>query len=259
MKEKMPIALMIGAGSRTPALFEHLDKEDAAALIVCVVSHKALLPDESGNKTIDVVGIQEARKRNIRWDCFNLVQMTRATKEVDPKLDEKVFRQEYFRMLGAYLSQSYPVKPKVVFMLGWDLIVSEEFLKFFPRPDGLYNVINLHPAQLPDDPLDKYVKLPSGTEIPVLKGEHDEVINEAVRLKLPALGACMHFATPEADKGGYIIKRVEVPIIYKDSDQETFDDYEKRLQVAESQLVVDVVNLFAQGKVRIEHGLVRIV
>lgn len=250
--DKMPIALLIGAGSRIPKLLDHLSKPDAPAFVTAVVSHKALQPDTNGEKTLDVMGIQEAKKHGIQTAYFNLIQMRNAAKEVDPDLDEKKFREEYFRVLGAYLCQNYPVRPRAVFMLGWDLVTSEEFLKFFPGPkEGLSNVINLHPAQLPDKPGDKTVQLSSGVEIPVIEGEHDEVLKEAIRLKLPALGACMHYAQAIADLGGTVIRRVEVPIIYKDSDEETYNDYEERLKEAESQLVIEVVDDFARGKITI--------
>lgn len=258
-KDKMPIALLIGRGSRIPALLEHLDATDARAQVVAVVSHKALDPDGNGNKTLDVPGIQEAKKRDIPTVYFNFVQMRNAIQKVNSDLTEEEIRKEYFRSLGAFLSQNYPIKPQAIFMLGWDLITSEEFLKFFPGNDSFCNVINLHPAQLPDNKNDKTIKLPSGIEIPVLEGEHDQVINEAIRLKLPVLGACMHFAQPVADQGGSVIKRIEVPINYLGIDQATFDDYEKRLQVAESQLVIEVVDLFAKRKIKIENGKVEIV
>lgn len=250
--DKMPIALLIGAGSRIPKLLDHLSKPDAPALVTAVVSHKALQPDANGEKTQDVVGIVEAKKYGIPTAYFNLIQMRNAARDAGLNLDEKKFREEYFRMLGAYLCQNYPVRPRAVFMLGWDLVTSEEFLKFFPGPkEGLYNVINLHPAQLPDKPGDMTVKLSSGIEIPVIEGEHDKVLKEAIRLKLPALGACMHYAQAIPDLGGTVIKRVEVPIIYKDTDEETYDDYEQRLKEAESQLVVEVIDDFARGKITI--------
>lgn len=256
----MPIALMIGAGSRVSALFEHLDKADSKAEIICVISHKAMQTDEQGKKT-HVIGIREAQKRDIRWDYFNWIQMRDATKAVQKdNFNEETFRQDYFRAFGAFLSQKYPIKPQMIFMLGWDIVTSTEFLKYFPGPtEGLSNIINLHPGQLPDIPGQNTVKLPSGIEIPVLRGEHDEVITEAIKLRLPSLGACMHFAGSEADKGGFIIKRVEVPFVYEGTDEKIFEDYDKKLQVAESQLVLEVVDLFAQDKVLVEGTIVKIV
>lgn len=246
MQEKTPIALLIGRGSRTPALFKHLDQPGAGAEIVAVVSHKALDPDSRGQKTMDVTGIAEAKKRGIRSAYYNFVQMKKAAKEVNPDLDEQKFRKDYFRMLGAYLCQNYPRRPEIVFMLGWDLVVSAEFLKFFPGPKpGVYNVVNLHPALLSDQPGGLTVQLSNGETIPVLHGEHDLVIAEALRLKLPALGACMHYTQKEADLGGLIIKKVEVPIFPND----TLESYEKRLKPAEEKLVIETIDLLTKNKI----------
>lgn len=245
MKEKMPIALLIGRGTRIEPLIEHLDSKNASAEITMVVSHKALDKDENG-KGIDVPGILAAKKYGINTAYFNLFQMRKTAKEIHPELDEVMFRQEYFRLLGTFLCQNYPKRPQAVFMLGWDLVVSEEFLEFFPgSKKNLYNVINLHPSQLPDDPKDSFVKLSTGVEIPVLRGEHDEVIKEALRLKLPALGACMHITTKNIDYG-LVINRTEVPVLTDD----TFESYDQRLLKAEEKMIVETVDLFAQNRCR---------
>lgn len=241
--EKMPIALLIGRGSRVPALLEYLDENPNLAQITMVVSHKALKDGE------DVIGIAEAKKRKIPTAYFNLVQMRNSAREVRPDLKDDDFRKEYFRILGSFLTQKYPQRPEAVFMLGWDLIVSEEFLKFFPF------VFNLHPAQLGEKSGDETVKLSSGEEIPVLRGEHDEVINKAIELKLPGLGSCIHLAVPQADAGGLVVKRAEVSI----KEGETLESYEEKLLPVEEQLVIETFSLFARGKIKIEQGKIKII
>lgn len=241
--EKPIIALLIGGGSRVPALLQHLDKNPDLAQISMVVSHKALKNGE------DVIGIAEAKKRGIPTAYFNLIQMRNSAREINPDLKDDDFRKEYFNILGSFLTQKYPQRPKAIFMLGWDLVVSEQFLKFFPF------VFNLHPAQLGENSGDETVRLFSGQEIPVLRGEHDEVINKAIELKLPSLGSCIHLAVPIADTGGLVIKRVEVPI----EDGETLESYEKKLLPAEEQLVIETVSLFTQGRIKIEEGQIKII
>ena len=244
MKERTPIALLIGAGSRTVPLIEYAASPESLVEITVVVSHKKL---SDGH---DVVGIAKAKEKGIPTAYFNLVQMFASAQEIEPTLSKEEFRKQYFKILGAFLSQNYPHRPVAVFMLGWDLVVPEEFLKFFPsEKDGVYNVINLHPAQLPDEPEENEVTLSTGEKIPVLRGEHDKVIKEALRLKLPALGSCMHFAKPTADVGGGIIKRAEVPI-YPD---DTLETYDARLKLAEEQLVLEVIKMFAEGKIQTKH------
>lgn len=260
-REPMPIALMIGAGSRTPQLFEHLDKPGAAAQIVCVVSHKALQLDENGNKTQHVVGIQEALKRGIRCDYFNYVQMKAEAEEVAKRrgeeFNEDLFRENYFEILAGFLKQNYPKKPVAVFMHGWDYTTGGRFLDHFPSPwEGVAYVINAHPAQLPDIPGAKTVRLSSDLEIPAITGEHEKVLNKAIALKLPVLGACMHFAKAEPDVGGLVIARTELPIEYKETPEETFKDYDERLTVAESQLLIDVVDLVAKGQIKVVGNMV---
>ncbi|MDO8570994.1 MAG: formyltransferase family protein [Candidatus Daviesbacteria bacterium] len=241
--EKPIIALLIGGGSRVPALLQYLDKNPDLAEISMVVSHKALKNGE------DVIGIAESKKRGIPTAYFNLIQMRNSAKEVNPDLKDDDFRKEYFQILGSFLTQKYPQRPSAVFMLGWDLVVSKEFLKFFPF------VFNLHPAQLGENSGDETVKLESGKEIPVLQGEHDEVITRAIELKLPRLGSCIHLAVPIADAGGLVVKRVEVSI----KEGETLESYEKKLLPAEEQLVIDTFSLFAKGKIKLVDGQIRII
>lgn len=239
MKEKMPIEVLIGRGTRLPALLEHLRQPDSAARITLVVSHKAL-----DNDNQDVPGIAAAKRERILALYWNLVQWRQRT---------GLEREDFDNVLGWFISQSYFGPPEAVFLLGWDLILSQAFLTYFPRPDGYYNVINLHPALLPDNPADQTIKLSTGEEIPVLKGEHDEVIQKALELKLPALGSTMHFVVKKADFGP-VIKRVEIPI----GQDETLESFEKKLLVAENQLVIDVVDLFTQGKINIKNSRVKI-
>lgn len=235
----MPIEVLIGRGTRLPALLEHLRQPDSAARINLVVSHKAL--DEGKH---DVPGIAAAKKERIPALYWNLIQWRQRT---------GLKREDFDNTLGWFISQSYFGPPEAVFLLGWDLILSKNFLTYFPRPDGYFNVINLHPALLPDNPADQTIKLSTGEEIHVLKGEHDEVIQKALELKLPALGSTMHFVVEEADFGP-VIKRVEIPLKPND----TLESFEQRLLVAENQLVIDVVDLFAQDKISIVNGRVKI-
>lgn len=233
-KERIPIEVLIGRGTRLPALLEHLRKSDATGRITLVVSHKAL---DGGNQ--DVPGIAAAKELGIPTAYFNLVQWRNKTGRT---------REDFDQFLGWFVSQTY-YQADVVFLLGWDLILSKNFLQFFRRDDGYYNVVNLHPALLPDNSNDQTIKLSTGQEIPILKGEHDEVIQKAIDLGLPALGATMHFVVEEADFGP-VIKRVEIPLEKND----TIGSFEERLLVAENNLVIQVVDLFCQGKITLENG-----
>lgn len=231
----MPIEVLIGRGTRLAALLSHLRQPNALAKITLVVSHKAL---DEGN--LDVPGIAAANGEGIPACYWNLVQWKKAGMR----------REDFDQALGWFLSQNY-YRGEAVFLLGWDLILSNNFLQYFACKDGYYNVINLHPALLPENPQDQTIRLSTGQVIPVLKGEHDEVIQKAIDLKLPALGSTMHFVVEKADFGP-VIKRVEVPLFPND----TIETYEQRLLKAENKLVIEVVDLFASGKIRIQNNRV---
>lgn len=239
---KIPIALLIGNGSRVRLLLEQVFKKQIPVEIISVISHKALLPDKNGNKTKDVPGIALAKKLGFRTEYFNLVQMRNAAKNVagknHQKFDMNKYREkDYFPVLASFISQEYPVSPQAIFMNGWDLVVPKGFLDYFP-------VINFHPSLLPEKRGEKEVVLSNGQKIPVLIGEETEVLNTALKLKLPAIGVTAHFAQPIADAGGSVIDRIEIPI--KPSDN--FDSLRKRHIKAESKFMVDVISNWAQGK-----------
>jgi len=243
---KPPICLLIGRGSRVGPILKQYKKGGSSFQIVCVISHKALETNSSGEK-IDVPGIALAKSAGIRTEYFNLVQMREASREAsensNKKFSEKKFRRDYFRILGAFICQKYPLRPVAVFMQGWDLVVSDEFLRYFPGPGkGVYNVINFHPSLLPEKKGQKGVSLSDGRKIPVLKGEHDEVLEKALKLKLPAIGITMHYTQVEFDVGGLNIAKVEVPILTGDN----FESLEKRHRKIESAFMVEAIEKWAK-------------
>jgi len=248
--KKVPIGLLIGQGSRIGLLLQQFQKNLLPVEIVFVVSHKAMRLNKKGEKQ-DVFGIKLAKKLGIKTAYFNKFQMREAAKEKQKeKFNNKKFEGNYFEVLGQFLSQNYPIKPQGVFCFGWDLIVPENFLEYFPgKKKGEYEVINIHPSLLADNPKDKFFvlqKVKKGTKIPVIKGlEHDDVLRLAFELKLPALGATMHYVVPDADSGK-VIQRVEVPILNGD----TIESYDERLKIAEEKLIVDVVKSWAKEQLK---------
>lgn len=124
------------------------------------------------------------------------------------------------------------------------MIVPIEFLRQFPGPaEEIFNVINFH-RLLPDNPGDELVTLSSGKQIPVLRGEESGVLNEALRLKLPAIGVTMHYTQVQSDIGGQIIDRVEIPILPSDN----FDSLRARHIQTESKFMADAINRWARGR-----------
>lgn len=229
---KRPIVVLIGGGSRLPAIFEYVQNEDSPAYISLVVSHKKESP-----------GIGLALKHQIPAVFWNFVQWKAKTKRE---------RSEYMEALGYFVSQTY-YRPDLVVAAGWDLILTPEFLQFFKRDDGYYNAINLHPAPLPYEVGAKTVKLADGTEIPVIKGEINEVLPQVLKLGVPIWGSTIHFITPNVDEGP-IILRSEVPVL-PDDDTETLKE---RLQSEEDKILPQAIDLFARDRLKIENGKVKI-
>ncbi|MBI2405777.1 hypothetical protein HYV21_01885 [Candidatus Microgenomates bacterium] len=228
-----PIVILIGGGSRLPAIWEYTNTPDAGAYISLVVSHKK-----------EASGIRFALERKIPAIYFNFAQWKAKTGKDRP---------EYMEALGFLISQSN-YKPELVVAAGWDIILLPEFLRYFKRPDGYCNVINLHPAPLPNEVGAKTVKLSDGTEVPVIKGEIDEVLPQVLKLGVKKWGSTVHFLTEKVDEGPVIV-RSEVDVLPDD----TLDSLKERLQKAEDELLPRAISLLVKDKVRIENGRVVIV
>ena len=231
---KVPIAFLVGAGSRFPAILTATKKPDSAFRISVVVSHKKESPE----------GVDLARKESLPAFYFNYVQLKL-------RFSGKLERRLYDKLLGALITQSNYI-PRGVFMAGWDLVVSTEFLNYFARPDGFWNVINLHPALITDENLTTYTTS-QGLKIPVLRGV--DCLESSWRQKLPVTGVSIHFATPTFDVGPVIL-REEIKPDYK---KETFDQFAKRFHQLEDKALLSAINLFAANKIEIKNGKVEII
>jgi len=238
-KKKIPIAVMIGRGSRLPAILEYTKKPSSPVEIKLVVSHKK--QEENG---ADVFGISLARKHGIPAVYFNLPNFRKMTGKT---------RAEYDAFLGWFVSQPY-YNPKLIFMTGWDLILSENFLKFFPWKQGFYRVMNVHPNLLPDNPQSDEVILENGEKIPAIRGKHgEEAVQEAINKNLPYTGSTIHFVTKKVDVGP-VICRAEVKVRKND----TVKNLYPRIQAEEDKMGPYAIDLFARGKLKIKNGRVKI-
>jgi phosphoribosylglycinamide formyltransferase-1 len=242
MKKKVAVAILIGKGSRLPAIIRAAKIKGSPFYISAVVSHKKLQEDET-----DVSGIALAKKNNIPAFYWNYVQM----KNILGRQDD--YRQEFEENLAAFLNQPY-YKPDLVFMTGWLLVLSENFLKYFSIPGG-YRVINVHPFWLPDtDENQEKIILPNGTEAPVLRGSGQEVIEKTLELKLTHTGITSYFLIPQTYDAGPVILRQWLKI----RKNETPRSLRQRLDQLEDLHGPKIIELFAQGKLKIENGRVKI-
>lgn len=239
MKERMPIAIMIGRGSRLPAILDYTQRPDSPVEVKIVISHKK--QEENGQ---DVFGISLARKHGIPAVYFNLPNFEKNTGKS---------RAEYDAFLGWFLSQPY-YNPQLIFLTGWDLILSENFLKFFPWKDGFYRVMNVHPNLLPDNPQSDEVTLSNGQKVPAIRGKHGEAaIQEALDRKLPYTGSSIHFVTEKVDVGP-VVCRAEVEV----KPQDTVQTLYPRIQAEEDKMGSSAIDLFASGKLDIEDNKIKI-
>jgi len=239
MAKKMPIAVMIGRGSRLPAILEYAQKLGSPVEVKLVVSHKKLEPDGS-----DVPGIALAKKNGIAACYFNLVLWRNRLGRT---------REEYNETLGWFMSQPY-YGPQLVFMTGWDLLMSESFLKFFPWESGFYRVMNVHPGLLPENPEDKEVILSNGQKILAIREKHGiEAIQAALDENLAFGGSTIHFVTEKLDVGPLIV-RAKVKVRKND----TVETLYPRIQAEEDRMGPYAIDLFARGKLKIKNGRVKI-
>lgn len=255
--ERMSMALLIGRGSRIEELLtrQHNGLNEHYQ-IVKVVSHKKLDLDEGRNK-IDVPGIRLAKEFGIEACYFNLAQERSQARGIF--FDNEYFTHNFYQRLGKYLSEPITIThegikkevmppPQWVIMSGWDLVLPRESLVHFPteNPD-VFRFVNTHPSILPDEPGAQFVTISSGLTIPVLRGEHDDVLREALRQRLPVLGVTAHLVTTKVDDGGYIVMRREIPIESND----TFASYDERLAQNEGPFLVDLAESLGRGHMRL--------
>ncbi|MGI6216063.1 MAG: phosphoribosylglycinamide formyltransferase [Coriobacteriales bacterium] len=116
-----------------------------------------------------------------------------------------------------------------VIMAGYMRMVGGPLLRAFPN-----KIVNLHPALLPSFP-----------------GAHG--IADAFEHGVKVTGVTVHFANADMDAGPIIAQRA-VPVLEND----TLETLEARIHETEHQLYPEVVQLLAQGKVRVEGRKVRI-
>lgn len=216
--KKLRLAVLIGSGSRLPAIYEYTKRPAAAAELSVVVSFKRESPKLAWIGSFGIPAFYH------RWIEYK-----------DDGKSKEEFNQDLVTILKSFNTEA-------VLGVGWDIIWTKNFLDAFPQ-----RVLNAHPFPLPDEPVETIVY--EDQVIPVLRGM--DALKRAYDQKLPITGACVHFATELIDVGP-VIKRVYLPI---DPDS-TFAELEKKHLAQESKLLVEVVDLFASGRVTLANNRV---
>lgn len=143
-------------------------------------------------------------------------------------IDHKGFagREAFDAALAECIDQ---FSPDLVVLAGFMRILSEGFVRHY---EG--RLMNIHPSLLPAFP---------GLHT------HQRALEEGVRIH----GCTVHFVTPELDHGPVIIQAA-VPVL----DGDTEDDLAARILVREHQVYPQAVRWFAEDKLRLEAGRVRL-
>ena len=118
---------------------------------------------------------------------------------------DPIVRQAYDRRLAEVLRA---FAPDLIVLAGWMLILTPEFLERFPG-----QIVNVHPALLPDG--GGIEVLTSHGRVPALRGPR--AVRDALRRRLPATGATVHYVTTTVDSGPVIL-REEVPVLPDDDE-----------------------------------------
>lgn len=143
-------------------------------------------------------------------------------------IDHKAFagREAFDAALAECIDQ---FSPDLVVLAGFMRILTEGFVRHY---EG--RLMNIHPSLLPAFP---------GLHT------HQRALEEGVRIH----GCTVHFVTPELDHGPVIIQAA-IPVL----DGDTEDDLAARILVQEHQVYPQAVRWFAEDKLRLEAGRVKL-
>jgi phosphoribosylglycinamide formyltransferase 1 len=139
-------------------------------------------------------------------------------------------RQSYDCRLAGVLRA---FEPDLIVLAGWMLILTPEFLDRFPG-----QIVNVHPALLPDG--GGIEVLTSHGCLPALRGPR--AVRDALRQRLPATGATVHYVTTTVDSGPVIL-REEVPVLPDDDEVRLHE----RIKAVEHRLLPRAVAMALAG------------
>lgn len=219
---KVPICLLIGAGSKLPAIIKAAKLKDSLFRICLVVSHKA-----------HSTGVELALKNQIPAIYFNLPDYRKRIFKNDQKA-----RADYMQKLGWFISQKQ-YAPKLLVFAGWDLVMDSNFFDFFKVNFGSgYAAINLHPGIMPIKGEGKMIELPDGTKTQVIKGEIEDVLKEVLKTGVTYFGPSIHFMVADDFDTGEVIKRKFIKVEKNDN----VESLHRKLILVEDRILVEAIN-----------------
>jgi phosphoribosylglycinamide formyltransferase-1 len=205
LSDKPKIAIFIsGKGTFMPDILESIAKREMNAEVINIICNKP-----------DAPGLEKAKKYNIPTTVLPYTN----------KFKDKNLREAYDETLIEHLKK---VKPDMILLSGWQMILSEAFLKTAQEME--IPVINHHPSLLTNDTSETIAT--SRGSIPVLRG--GSVWKDAFEKKLLVSGITVHQVLPSDgfDVGPVILKGVVQ--IKKD---DTFEVWRKKMDEIEHLLL----------------------
>src|SRR5437016_4931491 len=211
--------LLSGSGSNLQALIDAIENKQLPEVeIALVVSNNA-----------NAYGVQRALEHNVPVIYLPWVRPAGAQFIAPQKGEMSESEVKLTALLQLF-------KVDLIVLAGWMRILSAAFLEQFPR-----QVINLHPALLPEDGTGHIYMTQDGTQIPVFRGLH--ALKQALDAGVKVTGSTVHYVTPEVDAGP-VICREEVAIVPGDTEE----SLHTRLKTVEHRLIVEAVRM-CQSKI----------
>jgi len=206
--------LISGSGSNLQALIDAIENKQLTEVeIALVVSNNP-----------NAYGVQRALKHNVPVIYLPWVRFAGAQFTVPQKGEMSESEVKLTALLQLF-------KVDLIVLAGWMRILSTAFLEQFPL-----QVINLHPALLPDDGIGHIYTMQDGTQIPVFRGLH--AVKQALDAGVKVTGSTVHYVTPEVDAGP-VICREEVAIVPGDTEESLHE----RIKAVEHRLIVEAVRM----------------
>lgn len=209
------VVFISGSGSNLQALIEAQQAGVFQAEISLVVSDRA-----------DAYGLQRALNYHIPSAYVPLPRSVDRSPAARASIRAD-WEQQLLTVTNAFA-------PDVIVLSGFMRVLSATFLSKCTA-----DIINQHPALLPDDSSDTFTTS-TGTVIPTLRGAH--VVQDALAQQLPITGCTVHRVTPIVDAGP-VLARAEVPIVPED----TKTTLHERIKTEERRLIVEVIIQLTQN------------
>lgn len=206
---KVRLGVLIGGGSRLPAIVDGVKKPKSKAEISLILSFK------KKSAGLDWAIREGLPARPWRWSEWKAQGKS---------------REEYDEALAQLLVEN---GIELIVLAGWGLLLSPAFIERFKG-----RIINVHPALLTED-FASHVTLSDGRSIEVFRG------NNAIELALAAgvdtTGCTVHYVTDQMDAGPILLKQ-EVPVLPGDN----YDSLADRIHAMEDRLLPEGIELACQ-------------